>query len=225
MSSFYSHGREFADQARVILESKDHHAFVHFLEKYWPAKQLRELLTCGYDDAVNIALVGLSLIGEMSDSIAIAPLLHDDDGETASFAEHALWSIWFRAGGPKAHDELVNAVRLIGENQLDLASACLTSTLGSASDFAEGYHQLAMIEFLRGDYVQAITHCRAALVLNPWHFGAMAGLGHCHAAMSQFEMARCAYQRALELNPRLEGVRQALRQLRDAAPLNNASIA
>lgn len=223
MSLSYSHGREFVEQARPIFESDNPEAVARFLRRYWPASDLRALLDCGHDDAASMALVGLSLIGIMEDGAAIAALLHHDDGTMAEFAEHALWSIWFRDGGDEASAALAQAVRLIDEQKLDEATAAISAALASAPDFAEAHHQLAMLGFLRGDYAVAIESCRSALRLNPWHFGAMAGLGHCYAAQGYFNEARMAYQRALELNPRLAGVRQAIRQLRSLSHADEAA--
>lgn len=213
----FSHGREFVEQVRPILESRDVDALVRFLERHWPAETLRHLLECGHDDAAQAALVGLSVLGTMDECPAVAACLHDDDGTTAGLAEHALWSIWFRAGDPQANHKLTGAIRLIGEDRFEDAIDLLIDILTDRPDFAEPYHQIGLIYFLKGDYHRALFNCRAALMLNPWHFGAMAGLGHCYAAMGQYEDARKVYQQVLQLHPRLEGVRQAIRQIREAA--------
>lgn len=215
MSLSYSHGREFVEELRPLLECGDVDAFVRHLRDRWPAEQLCEILNCGHEDAVHVALVGLSFVGTMENCRAIVPLLHADDGITAGFAEHALWSIWFQAGGEQASCRLAAAVRLISENQLDLAQNIIIEVVSYRPDFAEAYHQLAIIQFLRGDYVQSLANCRAAVLLNPCHFGAIAGTGHCYTAMGQLEQAAASYQAALHIHPRLEGVRQAIRQIRE----------
>jgi cytochrome c-type biogenesis protein CcmH/NrfG len=48
----------------------------------------------------------------------------------------------------------------------------------------------------------------------PCHFGAWAGLGHCYAHEGQLAEAVEAYERALAINPHLEGVRQAVEEMR-----------
>jgi len=200
-----------------MLERGDIESLRRHLRKYWSAERLKGLLGCGHDDAVSAALVGLALVGTMQDCPAVAGLLHDDDGQTADLAEHGLWSIWFRAGGG-LDERLALAVKLISRGDLDAALDGITDVLGIRPDYAEAYHQLSLVYFLRGDYKRAILNCRATLLLNPWHFGAMSTLGHCHAAMGSLGLAYTAYQRALQLHPRLQGVRQALRQIRKAIP-------
>src|SRR5690606_5739092 len=146
-------------------------AFKRHLNRYWPNPTLRGLLDCGHDDAVCLALLGLSLVGSMRDCSTIAPLLHDDDGFTAEMAEHALWSIWFRWEEADANEKLATAVKLISQGELDCAGQMLEELLGCHPGFAEAYHQLGLVQFLRGEYAEGITNCQAALMLNPWHFG------------------------------------------------------
>jgi len=82
--------------------------------------------------------------------------------------------------------------------------------------FAEAYNQRAIVLFLLGRYEQAAEDCLRALRLNPYHFGAMAGLGHCHASLGRWERALEAYHRTLQLHPRAEGIRQSIRQVQEA---------
>ena len=92
----YTHGREFVRQVRPFLERCDAEALARYLRRDWPNERLCSLLGCGHDDAVNVAVVCLSLMGTMADTHAVAALLQDGDAETARLAEHALWSIWFQ---------------------------------------------------------------------------------------------------------------------------------
>ena len=49
----------------------------------------------------------------------------------------------------------------------------------------------------------------------PCHFGAWAGMGHCYAHLGKHDEAIRSYEKALEINPRLEGVRQGIESLRE----------
>lgn len=216
MNLSYSHGRQFVEEIRPILETGDASFLTRHLRRFWPSDKLKGLLDCGHEDAVCLALVGLSFVGSMGDCAAAATLLHDDDGFTADMAEHALWSIWFRSEGEQASEQLAAAISCINEGELDTAGVLITKILRAYPGFAEAYHQLSLIHFLRGEYAESAVNCRAALALNPWHFGAMATLGHCHAAAGRLHQAFTAYQQALKLHPRLQGVRQAICQIRRA---------
>jgi tetratricopeptide (TPR) repeat protein len=47
----------------------------------------------------------------------------------------------------------------------------------------------------------AISDCEQVLRLNPVHFGALHGLGICHAALGEYSLAIQAFRRALEIQP------------------------
>jgi tetratricopeptide (TPR) repeat protein len=141
-------------------------------------------------------------------------MLHDEDAETAGLAEHALWSIWFRAGTPQANLCLTRAIRLISEGHLDRGIRLLDAIIEEHPDFAEAYNQRAIAKFLQGEYEQVVADCEETLRLNPHHFGASAGLGHSYAARGLLDLALGAYRRTLGIHPRLEGIRQSMQQIR-----------
>ena len=58
----------------------------------------------------------------------------------------------------------------------------------------------------------------------PCHFGAWAGLGHCYAHEGQLVDAVEAYERALEINPHLDGIRQAVAELRGGGKRRTHSL-
>lgn len=228
MSLSYSHGREFVDQVRPYLVNSDATGLVRFLDQYWPISDLRDLLTCGHADAAKVAATCFSLVGTMDDNPYLAPLLHDEDATTCAVAEHAMWSIWFRAGRDMDNTNLQRVVRLISDNQLDAAILFLDGLIEAAPDFAEAYNQRAIAYFLKEEYLASLSDCGRTLELNPFHFGAIAGVGHCHASMGQLEFALEAYLRAIQMHPRLEGIRQSIHAIRSkvgiAAPAANATI-
>jgi len=84
--------------------------------------------------------------------------------------------------------------------------------------FAEACNQRAVLHYLTGRFSSSLMACRRTLALNPHHFGAAAGVGHNHMQLGQPAEAETAYHRALRLHPRMEGVRQQLRQARTAEP-------
>lgn len=214
MGITYTLGREFASELRPIVERYDGQAVADYLQQYWPAPRLVELLSCGHDEAVKIALLGLSLIGTTRDNRAIARLLHDDDAFTAAMAEHALWSTWFRGGDHEANRTLKRAVHLLSRDRLDDAISILNDLTRRCPRFAEVFNQLAIAHFLKGNHAEAIENCHCTLELNPYHFGAMAGLGHCCASLGKLDLALEAYHDALHLNPRMQGIRQSIQEVR-----------
>jgi tetratricopeptide (TPR) repeat protein len=84
----------------------------------------------------------------------------------------------------------------------------------SDPDFAEAYNQRAIAYYLMEDYEKSIADCRRAIRRMPCHFGAMCGMGHCHAHLQQIPQAIEYYQKALEMNPHIECIREAVSELK-----------
>ena len=80
-------------------------------------------------------------------------------------------------------------------------------------NFAEAYDQPDSAPHLQDDYTGAVSDCRRAVRLNRCHFGAMAGMGHAHAHLGQYQQALRCYRAALNIHPRMEGIRQAMRKV------------
>lgn len=78
----------------------------------------------------------------------------------------------------------------------------------------QGYNKRATVYYLNGMHAQAIDDCRATLALNPWHFGAAAGMGMCCAAVKDYAGAISAFEAAVGINPRLGHLRHHIVQLR-----------
>ena len=52
--------------------------------------------------------------------------------------------------------------------------------------------------------------------LNPYHFGAQSGMAQCYMHLRKAKAALKAYREAFRLNPNLEGVEAAIRDLEKA---------
>lgn len=207
-------GADFVNELTPLIERHDTDALLAFLDQHWPRESLLEMLSSDNMDAVKVALVCLAFVGRMSDTSRIAPLLHSHDAAAIACAEHTLWSIWFRSGDDAQNVRLTQAVDLIGRDRFSDAIEQLDLLIARAPRFAEAYNQRAIACFLAGEYDRAAEDCRHALRLNPFHFGAMAGLGHSYAASRKLAAAMQAYRAALAIHPRLEGIRQSITCIR-----------
>ena len=143
----------------------------------------------------------------------LAVALHDADAMVTDMAEHALWSIWFRLGTPRA----VNLVKC-GNNHMhhgNYAAAVekFSQAIQEDGNFAEAYNQRAIAFYLNEQFAESIADCKATMARMPQHFGAMSGMGHCHSHLGQWRQARHCYRLALAIHPRLEGVEGSLAQI------------
>jgi tetratricopeptide (TPR) repeat protein len=93
--------------------------------------------------------------------------------------------------------------------------AQFTRAIEIAPDFAEAWNQRATVHYLNERYEQSIRDAAHAVQLNPDHFGAWAGIGHCHAHLGRFDEAISAYQKALSIHPRLECLEEAIGTMRE----------
>lgn len=159
------------------------------------------------------AVLGLGLIGTMESNAAVAAALHDEDQLVRKFAHDTLWEIWLRGGTVDHAWQLRQAIQLTDHVQ---TLEALNELIREAPDFAEAFNQRAIIHFRRGDHHRSVQDCQSALRLNPYHFGAAAGMGQCFLKLSKPRAALRAFKQALEINPSLTHLRDAVRSLTEA---------
>jgi len=179
----------------------------------WTAGQIIALLQDKSADVRKVAALALSLVGDTGAIGPLAVALHDGDAMVAQVAEHALWSVWFRLGNPRA----VCLVKC-GNNHLHHGNyVCALEKFSQAIQedpgFAEAYNQRAIAHYLSERFDESIADCQSALALVPQHFGAMSGMGHAHAHLGNWRGARHCYRLALAIHPRLEGIETSLEQI------------
>jgi tetratricopeptide (TPR) repeat protein len=138
-------------------------------------------------------------------------ILRGDDPARAGQAEAALWAMWCRSGRSDFDGQLGEAVAAMERRDFGGAERLLTSLLEAAPEWAEAWNKRATVRYLAEDYDGSIADCRETLDRKPHHFGALAGQGLCHMALSQFGLAAALFRRALTVHPHLEAVRQNLR--------------
>ncbi len=176
----------------------------------WAIPELCAFATSRNAEIAALAIDALALWGDQSAIAKLEPLLRKPRPEIHRRAENALWSIWFRSGSPQAVGHLkCGSKHLEHENYL---TAITQFSLAYEADptFAEALNQRAIAYYLSGHFASAIEDCLRVAAVMPCHFGALAGMGHCHTQQGNLEAARCAYCRALAIYPYMDGVRQSL---------------
>src|SRR5262249_55611145 len=144
---------------------------------------------------------------------AVAGCLHDEDKEVWKLAADALWAIWFRG------DSEVNSVelqRLVRARDKGKALAGLERLTSRAPAVAEGFNQRALAYFRAKQFDRAIADCHKVVEMNPYHFGAQAGIGQCYLQMRKHRAALKAFRAALKIHPHLDGVAATVRALENA---------
>lgn len=83
-------------------------------------------------------------------------------------------------------------------------------------DYAEGWNKRATVRYLQGNYAGAVRDVKETLKREPRHFGALSGLGSIYLVIANVQGALDAFERVLDINPKLESVRTQVRELRRA---------
>jgi tetratricopeptide (TPR) repeat protein len=138
------------------------------------------------------------------DHAAIEPLLEDlkhPDATVRDRATSELWRIWFQQKGAYGLALLERSQTLLGAGQVEAAEALLTEIITDQPDFAEAWNRRAVLYYLQGQYQRSLHDCQQVIEQIPYHFGALHGIGLCHAALGEYTKAIRAFRQALDLQP------------------------
>ncbi len=204
----------FVADVRPLLERNDLPGLVSLLRDRWDACKIAEMLRRPDSDARQVALLCLALVGTSDTIPQIPPHLADPDPTVNQLAEHALWSIWFRAGPAAANAQLCRGAKELAARRYKSAIEHFDQAIAIAPNFPEPYNQRALTRFVLEQYEASIGDCRRTVRLMPCHFGAWAGMGHCFLHLGQLDHALRAYDRALEINPHMRSISQAATEIR-----------
>lgn len=159
----------------------------------------------------------LGEIGTLDDVPVLLSALTDDEELIRGMAELAIWGIWMRTDDSMVDPMFQVGVDLTQQMKLAEAEAKFDEVLAMKPAFAEAWHRRAEVKVLGDRWEAAEMDFRQAVELNPYHFGALEGLGHCSLHLGRAADAVGFFTRALELNPNLEGVYEALKRARAIA--------
>lgn len=200
--------------AGPYLRQRDHEGLAVRLSQEWSPECLVLLLEIDESDVVEMALICLGLVGDTAVAPAVVRCLQSLDPCVVAAAEDALWSVWFRAGGPMAQAALARIARSIKAGETENVVPMLTELIRVYPNFAEAHHQRSQAHYLQGSYDFALRDARRAVALNPLHFGAQANEAHALAALGRSREALEAYRAAHRLHPTMHGIREAIDHLR-----------
>jgi tetratricopeptide (TPR) repeat protein len=204
---------EFVASVQPMLEAKDPAALLALLKSRWTRDQIVGLLSSACCDARKVAALALALVGSRCCLKDLTAQLRHPDPMVNQMAEHAIWAIWFRLGTVEANHELCRGTRAMNLGDYDQAIRHFTRAIELDPTFAEACNQRAIAKYLQERYDESLEDCARTVEQMPCHFGAWAGMGHCHAHSGRLGEAIECYQKALAINPGFAGVKQALCEL------------
>jgi tetratricopeptide (TPR) repeat protein len=189
------------------LRGQDQSAFAKAVIEKYEVPTLERLASSGERLTRRAAVFALGLLGDYESNGVVGRALNDSDRGVRTLADHAIRVLWVRCGGPTERKKLNHVVRLNAAQRYEEAIAAANGLVERAPWMSEAWNQRAVAYYSTARYHEAINDCVQALELNPYHFGAAAGMGQCYLQMGDRPAALETFRRALRLNPGLEGVR------------------
>lgn len=172
---------------------------------------LQNRLSSDHDVTRRAAVLALGIAGTWESNAPLARMMHDEDPRVARMASENIWGIWFRGRSAEEAGELQKAVRGGAASKM---SEALDQTIRRFPEFAEARNQRAILSFTRGEYGRSIADCEEVVLLNPWHYGAWAGMGQCQQKLGMNQKAIRAYRMAVQINPTLIHLHEVMESLR-----------
>ncbi|MGL6096778.1 MAG: tetratricopeptide repeat protein, partial [Fimbriiglobus sp.] len=174
------------------------HEFLAEVQAKYTEGTLQRVLVAPDPRARRAAALALGLVGTMRSNSLLAAAFKDPDAQVREIAGDSIWEVWFRAGTEAQNEKLRHALQMPDPGQV---LGVLDSLIREAPEFAEAVNQRAVVRYRRGEYGKAITDCETVLRLNPFHFGAAAGMGQCQLRLNRPRAALRAFRQALQISP------------------------
>jgi tetratricopeptide (TPR) repeat protein len=189
------------------LTTEESARFVSRVSHSYTVGTLTRLAAGGKRTSRRAAVLALGYMGDYGINATLGRALHDDDRGVRLLAENAIREIWGRDGSLDHQQDLERVIRWNQSGRLVEAMELADEILDSNPYFAEVWNQRAIAHFQFENFERSASDCHQALELNPYHFGAAVGMGHCFLETNDAYAALESFRRALRLNPELEGVR------------------
>jgi tetratricopeptide (TPR) repeat protein len=165
-------------------------------------------------DHRRLGVLALAETGLMADVPRLAAALRDEDGLVRALAERAMWQVWSRSGDTDIDRLFAVGVEQLSARQGELAVKTFSEIVRRRPEFAEGWNKRATVYYLMGEYQKSLADCDEVMKRNPYHFGALSGYGMIYLQLDQPARALDYFQRALQVNPNLQSIRDTVEMLR-----------
>src|SRR5262249_52371736 len=137
------------------------------------------------------------------------------DDTSAKAIEDRIWAVWTEAGNETTNLLMSRAKKATDDKDYDLAIRMLSAIIEIKPDFTEAWNSRATVYFLKRDYVNSIADIGKVLTREPRHFGALSGLGLIMQDIGDDKHALDAYRKAVEVYPRLKGMDERIKTLKE----------
>ena len=136
------------------------------------------------------------------------------DENIAKQAEAKIWGIWTKRGNLKIDRMMALGMQAMSIGAFRQSIALFDRLIVLAPDYAEAWNKRATVYYLIGDFDRSVSDIQKTLLLEPRHFGALSGLGMIYDAIGKPEAAIEVWEKALEINPGMAGLRARVKDLK-----------
>ena len=143
--------------------------------------------------------------------------LHQASVDSKS-VEQDIWNLWARNSSPTAAVLLAQGTAAMDAHEYDAAEQTLIQLVETYPDFAEGWNRRATLYFMEGRLDASLVDIDHVLALEPRHFGALAGKGMILRLQGKTIDALKTLHEALEMNPHMDSVSQAIKDIEKNDP-------
>jgi tetratricopeptide (TPR) repeat protein len=133
--------------------------------------------------------------------------------ESAKAIENQIWAVWTISGSDTCNLLMARVKAAAAAKDYDLALKLLDAVVEINPDYVEAWNERATIYYAKNDYAHAIADLGEVLAREPRHFGALSGLGLMLQEIGDDKDALDAYRKALAIDPHLEHIGDAVREL------------
>jgi len=189
------------DYYEGFLSDQDLEKFRQNVTSRYSEGTLARLLRTGSPQARRAAVLALGIMGSFQINSSVGRSLRDPDPTVRALAQSALWAIWFRADTPENNALLDEVQTLIGRERYRDARSLATRLIERSPNFAEAYNQRAIAFFAEQKFEESARDCQRVLARNPYHIGALSGLGQCYLILDRRADALATFKQALKIQP------------------------
>ena len=164
------------------LNNQDAAAFISKAARKYNQGSLERLAVHNSPLVRRSAVLALGFLGDYEANPVLGRALLDKDRTVRILAENGIRSVWTRVGDDAQRQHLSATIRLNTAQLYDEAIQRASELIRQAPWFAEAWNQRAVAQFACGHFAESIRDCHQALEINPYHFVAVAGMGHAYLA-------------------------------------------
>jgi tetratricopeptide (TPR) repeat protein len=135
----------------------------------------------------------------------------------AAAIEGLIWKVWTHRGVAEVDQNMMLGIQAMGKEDLNGSLSYFNEVVRRDPGFAEGWNKRATVYYLMGNFDASVADIKKTLTLEPRHFGALSGIGLIYDAIGDQAAAVKVWEKALEINPHMAGIRHRIEEIRTGA--------